>query len=325
MYLELTIRLSTIGEGGEVLKVVRKFLPLIYPNSLLYLCMPNCFFVSDLHGHTDRCEKLFSLIGNEIPDALFVGGDIMPSANVLKHSIQESYFDFIDGFFAPEFIKLKDILGPRYPKVFLILGNDDGKFIEMKILEWEKKGIWEYIHFKKTVFAGHNIYGYSFVPPTPFRLKDWEKYDVSRYVDPGCVSPEDGFITIPANKNELKYGTIKNDLELLTGKDPVNNSIFLFHSPPYKTNLDEAPLKGKSIDGVPLDINVGSIAIRKFIEIRQPLITLHGHIHESSTLTGSWKDKIGDTYCFSAAYEGKELALVRFDPDEPDKAKRELV
>jgi len=31
------------------------------------------------------------------------------------------------------------------------------------------------------------------VPPTPFLLKDWEKYDVSAYVDPGCVSPEEGY------------------------------------------------------------------------------------------------------------------------------------
>lgn len=287
--------------------------------------MPNCFFVSDLHGHTERCEKLFSLIAKEKPHALFIGGDIMPSANILKHSIQDSYFDFIDGFFVPEFIRLKDFLGELYPKVFLILGNDDGKFIEPKILEWESKDIWEYIHFKKTGLGIYNIYGYSYVPPTPFRLKDWEKYDVSRFVDPGCVAPEEGFLTVPADKNGLKYGTIKNDLESLAGGDEVGNSIFLFHSPPYKTNLDEAPLKGKKIDNAPLDINVGSIAIRKFIELKQPLVTLHGHIHESSALTGSWKDKIGNTLCFSAAYEGRELALVRFDPDEPVKAERELV
>lgn len=287
--------------------------------------MPNCFFVSDLHGHSDRCEKLFSLIADEKPDALFIGGDIMPSANMHRNSILAAYNDFIDGFFASELLKLKVTLGSRYPGVFLILGNDDGKFIETKVLEWEAKGIWEYVHFKKTLFDGHNVYGYSYVPPTPFRLKDWEKYDVSRFVDPGCVSPEDGFITVPANKNGLKYDTIKNDLELLAGRDETGNSIFLFHSPPYKTNLDEAPLKGKTIENVPLDINVGSIAIRKFIELKQPLITLHGHIHESSTLTGSWKDKIGDTFCFSAAYEGKELALVRFNPDELEKAVRELV
>ncbi len=287
--------------------------------------MPVCFFVSDLHGHKDRCEKLFGLIADEKPDALFIGGDIMPSANMLGRSIQESYIDFIDGFFGPEFLKLKDILQERYPRIYLILGNDDGKFIEPKILEWQSKAVWKYIHSGKALFSVYNVYGYSYVPPTPFRLKDWEKFDISRYVDPGCVSPEDGFLTVPADINELKFGTIRKDLRTLTNDDDVRNSIFLFHSPPYKTNLDEAPLKGKTIDNVPLDVNVGSIAIKEFIQKKQPLVTLHGHIHESSTLTGSWKDKIGNTYCFSAAYEGKELALVRFDPEEPGKAERELV
>jgi hypothetical protein len=52
---------------------------------------------------------------------------------------------------------------------------------------------------------------------------------------------------------------------------------------------------------------------------------MHGHIHESSRLSGSWRDKIGDTYCFSGAYDGSKLALIRFDTDEPANAFRELV
>jgi len=287
--------------------------------------MPNCFFVSDLHGHKSRYEKLFGLIAEEKPDAVFIGGDIMPSALAVKQSVFDAYSDFIDGFLVPQFFELKDVLGSQYPKIFLILGNDDGKFVEPNINEWDKKGIWNYIHFKKVPYGDNLVYGYNYVPPTPFRLKDWEKYDVSRYVDPGCISPEEGKYTVTVNENEIKYDTIKKDLELLTGNDDVNNSIFLFHSPPYRTNLDAAPLAGKFIDNVPLDVNVGSIAIKRFIEKRQPLITLHGHIHESSTITGSWKDKIGKTVCFSAAYEGKELALVRFNPEEPEKAERELV
>ena len=287
--------------------------------------MPQCFFVSDLHGHTDRYEKLFNLILSEKPKAVFIGGDVMPSAYVMKKSISDTYFDFIDGFFLPGFLKLKDILGSEYPKVFLIPGNDDGKFVEPKFIEGDKSGVWDYINFKKVTFGKFTVYGYGYVPPTPFRLKDWEKYDVSRYVDPGCISPEDGIYSMPADDYELKYGTIKNDLEQLTNGDDLSKSILLFHSPPYKTNLDAAPLAGKSIDNVPLDVNVGSIAIRKLIETRQPLVTLHGHIHESSTITGSWRDKIGNTICLSAAYEGKELALVRFNPEEPEKAERELV
>lgn len=287
--------------------------------------MANCFFVTDLHGHTDRWEKLFRLISDEKPDALFIGGDIMPSALITKHSVTNVYNDFLDEFLSPGFLKLKVWLADFYPRIFVILGNDDGKFVESKIKDMDSAGIWEYVNFKKSDFGKFNIYGYSYVPPTPFRLKDWERYDVSRYVDPGCIPPEEGFLTVPVEENELKYGTIKKDLVSLANDDNLSNSIFLFHSPPYKTKLDEAPLKGKTIDNVPLDVNVGSIAIKQFIELKQPLITLHGHIHESAAITGSWKDKIGKTICLSAAYEGKELALVRFNPEEPEKAQRELV
>jgi Icc-related predicted phosphoesterase len=79
------------------------------------------------------------------------------------------------------------------------------------------------------------------------------------------------------------------------------------------------------VDHVPVDVHVGSMAVREFIEIRQPLLTLHGHVHESARLTGSWRDQIGRTFCFSAAHDGPELALIRFDLEHPEAAARELI
>jgi len=70
---------------------------------------------------------------------------------------------------------------------------------------------------------------------------------------------------------------------------------------------------------------VGSVAVRRFIEERQPLLTLHGHIHESARLTGDWQDRIGRTFMFSAAHDGPELALVRFDLENLEGATRELI
>jgi uncharacterized protein len=84
-------------------------------------------------------------------------------------------------------------------------------------------------------------------------------------------------------------------------------------------------LDGISVDHVPLDPHIGSIAIRRFIEERQPLITLHGHVHESSRLMGEWKQQIGRTWAYSAAHDGDELALVQFDPGSPGAATRELI
>lgn len=73
------------------------------------------------------------------------------------------------------------------------------------------------------------------------------------------------------------------------------------------------------------DALLGSIALRRFIEKRQPLITLHGHIHESTRLTGSWRDKFNRTEAFNAAHDGQELSLVRFDPHCLQKASRVLL
>jgi Icc-related predicted phosphoesterase len=169
------------------------------------------------------------------------------------------------------------------------------------------------------------VYGYSYVNPTPFLLKDWERYDVSRYVDPGCVSPEEGHRSVPVTPEEQRFTTIKEDLDLLAAEDDLTDAVFLFHTPPHGTDLDRADLDGKLIEGIQPDVHVGSIAVRRFIEERQPLLTLHGHIHESGRLTGSWKQKIGRTWMFSAAYDGPELALVRFNLEDPGEASRELI
>ena len=61
------------------------------------------------------------------------------------------------------------------------------------------------------------------------------------------------------------------------------------------------------------------------LEQRQPMLTLHGHIHESARLSGEWKIRIGRTVCINGAHDGPELALVRFDLESPSAATRELL
>jgi Icc-related predicted phosphoesterase len=111
----------------------------------------------------------------------------------------------------------------------------------------------------------------------------------------------------------------------LVGDEDLSMAIMLFHAPPYQTKLDRAALDGKFIDHVPIDVHVGSIAIRRLIESRHPLVTLHGHVHESTRLTGSWMERIGRTCCFSAAHDGPELAVVVFDPERLETAARILL
>ncbi len=286
--------------------------------------MSLCYFVSDLHGKIDRYEKLFVKIKEEKPGALFLGGDLLPH-NLKQQKINNRIItDFTTEYLIDRFTLLKRKMGKAYPSVFVILGNDDARSEEKYFIAHSEKGLWHYIHFRKKLFQGYNVFGYSYVPPTPFQIKDWERYDVSRYVDPGCIPPTEGFRTV-ASIDDIEYSTIKKDLEKLAGNMPHGKSIFLFHSPPYKTNLDRAALDGMAIDHVPLDVHVGSIAIKQFIEDSQPFLTLHGHIHESSRITGQYIENTGTSTALGAAWDGPELAIIKFDLDNPEDAERELL
>lgn len=273
-------------------------------------------FATDLHGRTTRYQSLAAKIRAVEPAVLFLGGDLFP------HRMEET---FLQNYLVPEFAGLKNQMGERYPEVYLILGNDDPRIFVSAIQEAEARGLWRHVHNRKMPLGEYSLYGYACVPPTPFRLKDWERYDVSRYCDPGSVSPEDGVRTVPIDDADVKWGTIENDLAQLTRSDDMEQSIFLFHSPPYDTPLDRAALDGRFVDHVPLDVHIGSIAIRRFIEHRQPRLTMHGHVHESARITGEWMTRIGRTVCLSAAHDGPELALVHVDLDNPENSTREVL
>jgi Icc-related predicted phosphoesterase len=284
-----------------------------------------CFFVSDLHGKVERYLALFRSIQSERPAAVFLGGDLLPSSLAVSRESNSGGGTFLEGFLFPELRRLRESLEEDYPRVLVILGNDDPRTEEALVLEGEAQGLWTYLHGRSTTLRGFLAYGYSFVPPTPFMWKDWERYDVSRYVPPGSVSPEEGWRTVEADERGVRYGTIQEDLAELVKEADLSRTVLLLHSPPYDTLLDRAALDGKSVDHVPLDLHVGSIAIRRFIEKNQPLLTLHGHIHESARLTGSWRDILDRTHLFSAAHDGPELALVRFDLGSPGEATRTLL
>jgi Icc-related predicted phosphoesterase len=283
------------------------------------------FFATDLHGYIDRYESLFGTIERETPGAVFLGGDLLPHGVLPASGASKDHREFDDfllDFVAHRLSGLKKRLGKAYPAIFVILGNDDGRHDESTVLAMEADGLWIYAHNRRFELSGYTIYGYAYVPPTPFQVKDWERYDVSRYVPPGAVSPEQGYRTVAVEKHEIRHATIERDLRNLAGKHDMDKAVFLFHTPPADTSLDRAALDGKKIDHVPLDLHVGSVAVRRFIEQRRPHLTLHGHIHESTRLTGNWMDRIGSTVMYNGANDGPELSLIKFDLEKPEDAKR---
>ena len=75
------------------------------------------------------------------------------------------------------------------------------------------------------------------------------------------------------------------------------NAVFNIHVPPYKSGLDEAPELDKDLRPVLAGQSlqpVGSTALREAIQKHQPLLGLHGHIHEGRGAT-----RIGKTLCIN--------------------------
>jgi Icc-related predicted phosphoesterase len=82
----------------------------------------------------------------------------------------------------------------------------------------------------------------------------------------------------------------EEELESMIKKaaEPVNdlsNAIFNLHCPPFDSGLDTAPFLDENLTLKPtmgdvLRRPVGSTAVRKCIERYQPLLSMHGHIHE---------------------------------------------
>ena len=103
----------------------------------------------------------------------------------------------------------------------------------------------------------------------------------------------------------------------------VETSCFCFHVPPYNSTIDMAPKLDATLrpvyeGGRPAFIPVGSTSVRKVIEKYQPLLGLHGHIHESPGLV-----KIGRTQCINPGSEYSEGILRAYIIElEDGKAKR---
>jgi uncharacterized protein len=74
-------------------------------------------------------------------------------------------------------------------------------------------------------------------------------------------------------------------IEAITSQIPdMERAIFNFHAPPFGTGLDDAPALDDSLrpmHGGAVMKPVGSTAVRDAILAHQPMLSVHGHIHES--------------------------------------------
>jgi uncharacterized protein len=109
---------------------------------------------------------------------------------------------------------------------------------------------------------------------------------------------------------------------MATQIDDQSSCIFNLHVPPYDSQLDSAPELDEDLTvltaaGQPKMAPVGSTAVRELIERFQPVLALHGHVHESRGAT-----RIGRTLCINPGsdYHTGRIsgALVHLNRDRAD-------
>jgi uncharacterized protein len=153
--------------------------------------------------------------------------------------------------------------------IFAIAGNDDPWACNQVVASGERLQPCE---DRVVKVGGHEMIACSLVNPTP--------WDSPREMDESAL-----------------YDHLRGLAEQVS--DP-SRAIFMLHAPPFDSGLDTAreidrdTLTVVMRNGQPHEIPVGSKAVRQIIEEYQPLVSLHGHIHESRGIT-----TIGRTTCIN--------------------------
>ena len=263
-------------------------------------------YTSDLHGNKEHYQELFELAEQRKAQAIIIGGDMLPIHGPFKSSLQEQR-NFIFSYLEP---KIQDFRS-RAPQttIYAMLGNDDWQASNVHLGILVAKGTLRLLHGEKhELGSGYELVGYAHVPPTPFTIKDGERRDLQKdVVDQqrctACVSQGAKIVVVDPEQYFASVMSIEEELERLPKERDPSRTVYVMHSPPFKTNLD------RLFDGR----WVGSQAIRAFVEKYQPYLTLHGHIHESSEISGTYWDRIGKTICINPGQSTEELYAVVFE------------
>lgn len=267
-------------------------------------------FVSDLHGKLNKYRRINEIVVRDKIDVVINGGDILPHGATGGQRIAAQKAALAD---------VAELIGGCEATVYMQIGNDDLRAVYPDIIEkisalpnvkWSL-GAW------LPLGGGLWTRGYEHIPDPPFSVKDWAKLDghpdwkrppqmrpIGRYSTPsGFVEFDDD-----GQKYLESKTTIAQDLDELTPPEGAEwrDCILTFHSPPADT---------------PLDLNrardhVGSRAIKAFIEKKRPLLTLHGHIHETVEMSGEWKCYVNETLCATPG-QTADLSYIIFHARDP--------
>jgi Icc-related predicted phosphoesterase len=187
------------------------------------------------------------------------------------------------------------------------MGNDDWG-ANVDVLETGDGDLWHFLHERTLHIDDTAVAGLSWVPITPFRLKDWERWDDGGEESPVCL---DGFVSRGGAPEphrfdpDVRRPTIAEALAGIAGRGDPSRTVLVSHSPPH----------GTACDMIDARTHVGSRALRAFVETHQPPLVLSGHIHESPRVSSAYRDTIGRTIVVNPGQFGTaRLSGVWFDP-----------
>jgi Icc-related predicted phosphoesterase len=281
-------------------------------------------YTSDLHGEIHLYHELFSLAVASSSEVMMIGGDLLPSFPPTKRyeDMVPNQKTFVEQFLSPLLERVLEATSVQ--QIFLIPGNWDLGYPHL--FKESMEGIVDLSQRSYRLKNGYELIGYPFVPPTPFRPKDFEKMDdieapwppqknpsYIRSSDPtDQLTPLDPYLYLRGRE------TIEEDLNHLPKPLHPKRAIYMMHSPPFGTRLDFIQ-RGKS---------AGSRSIKTFIEKHQPLLTLHGHIHESPELSGAYLDRIGETLSINPGqfiWTSREVSRLHAVTFEMDRIEETLI
>jgi uncharacterized protein len=267
--------------------------------------MPKIFFATDLHGSEMCWRKFLNAAKFYEADVLICGGDMTGKAIV--PIVQENgHFTFtLAG--VPQVVGAEQVGDVEaqirrkgyYPLQMSLdrlqeLDQDEKKRAEC-FQQVMLEGVDRWMGMAADKLRGTGIR--CFV--CPGNDDEMEVDDVIRRSDlvelgEGRVVEIDGYTMISTGwSNHTPWNTHREEteeklaerIEAMAGQvtDPTK-AIFNLHCPPYQSGLDDAPAIDadlRLLHGGRALRPVGSTAVRATIERHQPLLSLHGHIHES--------------------------------------------
>jgi Icc-related predicted phosphoesterase len=273
-------------------------------------------FSSDFHGRRILYDQLDDLLRREQPELLILGGDMLPDGE--DHDPVGTQAAFVRGELAARVDAWKRAVPDL--TVACVMGNHDWLGTEAAVRAEQDAGRWALLELQRVWSCrGVNFIGCSLSPPTPHWVKDYERLDTDGDPLPSFdgsiwATGSDGIGEVAPQSHYREKPSISAEFaEAVTPEIPW---ILIAHTPPYDSKLDRLPN---------LDHPIGSKAVRRFIESRRPLCALHGHVHESPGVTGSYFDEIGGVLCINPGQAHERLHAVLFDTQRPRATLRHTV